>query len=97
LVSVLLFIITPQLVHALPCQLLKKLIIIAILHHLIQLGNKPTLQPANVIQEPGRNSIPLVPPITSSGLHPVPPGEISLEPHVISNAFNQPTGSLSVS
>ncbi|CAN1134511.1 hypothetical protein LINPERPRIM_LOCUS16068, partial [Linum perenne] len=95
-ITILSLIIPPKLVNALPGQLPKEAIIIPISHLLIQLSHEPTPQPFTIIQKPSRDIIPLVPPVTLTGPHPVTRSQVSLQPHEICYPFYQPAGSSAV-
>ncbi|CAN1134518.1 hypothetical protein LINPERPRIM_LOCUS16063, partial [Linum perenne] len=88
-------IILPNLVNALPKQLLEIVIRVTILHLPIKLPNKPFLKPHAILQKPSRNIIPLVPPLTVPRTGPPNHSlQSSLHPHVIRNPTNQPNRSL---
>ena len=63
-----------------------------ILHHSIELSHKPIPKPITVIQKISRNSISMVPSITTTPWRPTRRRITSLQPNIISTAFNEAPG-----
>ncbi|PUZ38485.1 hypothetical protein GQ55_9G200400 [Panicum hallii var. hallii] len=86
---ILLLVVLPQLLHALPQDLREEVVAVPILHLGVELRREPRLEGVALVKEPRRDVVALVPPVALHRLHPVPRRVPGLEPHIVGDALDE--------